>query len=676
MSSADPPSFRKRKQRVDVACDFCRQRKLGCDNAKPKCENCLSYRKDCSYSGTSRKQRSSASRIGAHVEISPVEQDAEVSDTLTRTIVSTRPQLLRFHGPTSSMFDGGSLLRRGDVNDSAVQKSHLLAETARQRQLEPINLRLRKLDFDGLNPDQTVLLFSLFWNRQHATGSIVYRPCFMRDMASDGPYFSHLLLNSILFIASKYSTVASSPCDAADLDAAPGMGFRRRAESILFDPVTKVLTKSSITTIQALLLMSDALFSWCDETSLSWHYLGIAINMIIDLGIHAENSISKTPEDLEVARRVFWAAFVLDKQQSIYQGRTPRLRNQDCRVPVEFLDEFEELEPFHPLGYSGPGTLDLPTYSVSTFEQLCTLSTITDRILSSFYVENSSESEPEELHRTTQTLHADLIRWQESLPAHLSINFDDSGNPNTSNGTVALPHTLCLMLMFHTLLILLHRPFVFEGHLKSTAAHARNEFTICESAASDIDVLLHWYRKHWCMKAPPYFVSYATYVSATIHVRVAAQNPHGEAHQRLQICLEILSEHQKVCHAPRRALANLLLVVQRLNVNVGSIPVLMSRTANCDTPIVDGHNSEPAMLASNEVRTFPNQQDPVGNLMSPTRIAAEYSLQAEPDAPVLVPDPLGEFDLDVGVLPEWMSFFDLDPIFGFEDFPNQYGPDP
>lgn len=137
-------------------------------------------------------------------------------------------------------------------------------------------------------------------------------------MACQGPYFSPLLLNAIFFVASKH--VASkdgsgldTSCNGAD-NCNAGLPFRQLIEDILHHPEARVLCKSSITTVQALLLLSDALFSWCDERSLSWHYLGIAINMIIDLGIHSENSTlilgkSHSPEEMETHRRVFWAAF-------------------------------------------------------------------------------------------------------------------------------------------------------------------------------------------------------------------------------------------------------------------------------------------------------------------------------------------------------------------------------
>ncbi|UKZ91391.1 uncharacterized protein TrAFT101_006372 [Trichoderma asperellum] len=415
-------------------------------------------------------------------------------------------------------------------------------------------------------------LLSVFWNRQHAMGSIIYRPSFMRDMACQGRYFSPLLLNSIFFHTSENMPGVSGTCDGSD-NCNPGRQFRQNAEDLLFGRETKVLCKSSIPTIQALLLMSDALFSWCDERSLSWHYLGIATNMIIDLGIHSEISTltfqkALSPEDVEIRRRVFWSAFVLDKVQSIYQGRPARLRDMDCSVPMLFLDEYEELEPFNTVGYSEVArTLDLPTHSGSTFVHLCMLSGIADRILASLYTEESLRKDNDELYKTSLALHAQLIQWRESSPEHLKIHFDTK----TTADTMALPHTLSLILMFYALVILLHRPFVSEGHLSSTTRSSTyHASSLCENAASNIDTMLRRYKKHWCMKSPPYFVSYATYVSATIHVRIAAErSPASEAYKRLQNCLEILSEHQRTSRAPRRSMDILARLMRRLNVDVG-----------------------------------------------------------------------------------------------------------
>lgn len=185
-----------------------------------------------------------------------------------------------------------------------------------------INLKSGKLDFDGVEAGLAMNMLSIFWNRQYHSGAVVYRPAFMRDMACNGPYFSKLLLNAIYFSASEYLSRAAASgsegttaarCNAAD-NCTTGLGFRRRIEDVLHDRETRPLFTSELTTIQALLIVSDTLFSWCDEKSVSWHYSGIAINMLTDLGLHTEGvpPTASSPcrsESQEVRRRLFWSAF-------------------------------------------------------------------------------------------------------------------------------------------------------------------------------------------------------------------------------------------------------------------------------------------------------------------------------------------------------------------------------
>jgi hypothetical protein len=141
-------------------------------------------------------------------------------------------------------------------------------------------------------------------------------------MACNGPSFSRLLLNAIFFSAADYLSRAAASgvegtiaarCQAAD-NCTLGFEFRRKFEDYLHDRETGLLFKSQVTTIQAILLVSDTLFSWCDEKSLSWHYSGIAVNMIMDLGLHTEGQDQKAASprpagEIETHRRLFWAAF-------------------------------------------------------------------------------------------------------------------------------------------------------------------------------------------------------------------------------------------------------------------------------------------------------------------------------------------------------------------------------
>ena len=152
-------------------------------------------------------------------------------------------------------------------------------------------------------------LLSCHWNRQHHSSLIVYRPVFMRDMACQGPYFSKLLLNAIFFGTSKFTSRVETRSNPADVRTS-GWTFRQRVKELLVSAVEE----SKITTIQALLVMTRSLFALGEEKSAAWMYAGIAFRMIVDLGMHIETpspftSDQLSDEDLEVRRRVFWAAF-------------------------------------------------------------------------------------------------------------------------------------------------------------------------------------------------------------------------------------------------------------------------------------------------------------------------------------------------------------------------------
>ncbi len=236
-----------------------------------------------------------------------------------------------YHGRTSALFEdqaqdrpiaaddrpwmADDWVERGLVAEAAKQRMwsfHLHcnaeyhAETASIGQMEELNFRLGKLDFDGVDPDLGMHLLSLHWNRQHHSFLITYRPAFMRDMACNGPYFSKLLLNAIYFGAAKFSPRLEVRKDPNDVRTA-GWKYRERVRELLGG----ALDRSDITTIQALLVMTNSLFALGDERSAAWLYSGLAFRMLIDMGMHVDLTSTRrfSDEDLEIRRRVFWAAF-------------------------------------------------------------------------------------------------------------------------------------------------------------------------------------------------------------------------------------------------------------------------------------------------------------------------------------------------------------------------------
>jgi hypothetical protein len=133
---------------------------------------------------------------------------------------------------------------------------------------------------------------------------------------------------------------------------------------------------------------------------------------------------------------------VIDKIQSLYQGRPAALQAADCQVPIMFLDEYEELEQWSPFAYtSNSDFTGSPSYSVSTFAELCRLCVILNSILNKVYSERSDDNQSSDLIAHLQSLDADLRSWSNALPSHLRL--DVGGAAGYSN--VPPPHVLSLM---------------------------------------------------------------------------------------------------------------------------------------------------------------------------------------------------------------------------------------
>jgi hypothetical protein len=309
----------------------------------------------------------------------------------------------------------------------------------------------RAYDYDGWEPELVLHLLNIHFNRQHHNLLLIYRPLFMRDFAAGGPFFSKLLLNAILFAASKFSPRIDIRKDAKNPSTA-GWQFRQRFKSLLGE----AMDESSITTIQALITIASSLFAVESQAkSTAWLYSGIAFRMIIDLGLNIDGADllrrqKVTVEELEARRRVFWGAFVFDKIHSMYFGRPVTLQETNVRVPIEFLDDYEELEQWTPLeplnyvnaDYETPTHPGGPTFSVTTFSALCKLSLTLGRIMNDIYSEtvychahNTSLPDDSRLFRVMTALDNDLSKWLEELP--LEIRFE----PWLSGDPLSLPRT-------------------------------------------------------------------------------------------------------------------------------------------------------------------------------------------------------------------------------------------
>lgn len=387
------------------------------------------------------------------------------------------------------------------------RKNALIANAALQRQAEH-NIAAMP-DIAGVPTELALHLLDVHWARQHHTFLLTYRPAVMRDLQLNGPYYSEFLLNSIFACSSKFSEHAEGQQSL----------FLNKCDQLLAEQA--LLMHPTIPTVVGLLLLGST-YNARGETSKGWLLTGYALRMVYDLGLHLDpQETTDNAEEIEIRRRVFWGAFICDKLQSLYLGRPPAINVRDCQVSREFLDTFEEMEAF-----TSSAPLSSSMYSVSTFRQLCSLSKIMTVIINRFYAVGATFSNA---LSSLQMVESALQKWEQNLPTELDVQLQLLSESPTR---YPAPNVLNLHALYQSLIILLHRPFISDGHLRAATVPLRS-WEQCTLAAGKISAVARCYKQAYGLFKAPYIMAYCIYVASTIHVRNVASEGVGAQHASL-----------------------------------------------------------------------------------------------------------------------------------------------
>lgn len=446
----------------------------------------------------------------------------------------------RSHPASDSIFSSTSVIRVSSpirsmgldipsheqpVASAELLRYQLIANAATERQREH---RLRCLtSIRGIPAELALHLLDLHWSRQHHTFLLTYRPTFMRELVDGGPYCSDLLLYAVFACSSKFSERLEVRNDPTNPETA-GQHFFTRCDELLLRE--GLLIQSQIPTVIALVMLGST-FIARGMTSKGWLYTGYALRMAYDLGLHVDlqQINSHNAEQIEIRRRVFWGAFVCEKLQSLYLGRPPTISLRDAHVSKEFMDTFEELEPWQP--YDDPTTPPASrnvassaapsAYSVTVFQQLCLLSEIMTRIVEKIYFVGATAGKT---LNEIPPLDDALTAWYRDLPPHLA--YEPWTKDVMDPPVVVAPNRIILLTTHHAFVVLLHRPFISTpssdtsngsdaDHTIKTSAFSWKR---CTTAARHITSLALSYRSIYPLRKSSYLLSYAVYVACTIHV--------------------------------------------------------------------------------------------------------------------------------------------------------------
>ncbi|KUJ07656.1 uncharacterized protein LY89DRAFT_631273 [Mollisia scopiformis] len=556
-SVAGSERTRDRRQNKTLTCTNCRVRKTRCDGTQPGCKTCEVYHDECRYerpppmsqiiamakrlqeaediianlnghrSTTSTQalgddivatsENASSTRTStpkpsvAEDEHLPAEHTETQIDGITSYKTVPGDSLLSdlsldehgkicYYGPTSAVHEPPNPENHQSpsvdlqTRQSKLEITSMLTSNARELRAWE-EFALGNLAFQSDLPRETITqLLQIHWTWISPMFMWVYRPAFMRDMTTDGPYFSQFLLIVLCAHAARFQ------------NGQIGHMLISRARLLLG---TEIHRPSSIPTVQALLQLSarDLAFG---SISQAWLYSGMAFRMVSDLGLHQSTAKMVelghlSSEDLEIRRRLFWSCYFWDKAISLYLGRMPALTELPSDPAPELMDQFGETEYWSPY-YGQTGNLSeipggsyppMKSHSVSCFENSCRLAVILNHIILQLY----SRRTPTQVD--LRSIREELDAWRSQSPHHLV--YDPDNLPEISPP----PHILTQNLLFYTTIILLHRPFY------SSAVH----HLACRNAAGSIEKLLLLLEKTFSFNRITYLMAYCIYTGASVLIQ-------------------------------------------------------------------------------------------------------------------------------------------------------------
>ncbi|CAD6457474.1 50424cff-b6cd-4f33-83de-260214776e72, partial [Sclerotinia trifoliorum] len=226
-------------------------------------------------------------------------------------------------------------------------------------------------------------LMRIFFRHQYQYHMCLYREYFLRDFdAGTGPYYSDLLMYAICSMGALASE-STAQRELSDM-------FSNRAQELLYG---FALESPNLTALQALILLG-----------------------------HREIGHGKTSKG-EILRRTYWAAFVADKQLSLYFGRPPALYPGESdvhdTVRIPYPPEWKSLLN----KYIMPGTSET-TYEdgltlVASWVHQIELCKILHGMITKVFENRNLNTDPTILATSIRVVDVALTKWLKDLPAKL-----------------------------------------------------------------------------------------------------------------------------------------------------------------------------------------------------------------------------------------------------------------
>ncbi|KAK2802615.1 hypothetical protein FQN51_004408 [Onygenales sp. PD_10] len=236
------------------------------------------------------------------------------------------------------------------------------------------------------------------------------------------------------------------------------------------------MRNTDLLSVQALLGMSLFL-QGTPNPQPTFFLVAAAIRLSHSIGLHKRGSgFGLNPVELEQRKRVFWIAYLLDKDICLRSGRPPVQDDDDMNVELPSEDPPDNIGNV-PLA-DGKGKINL-------FRTMCTFATIESKVYRQLYSTKASRQSDGELLNTIGELDRELEEWKDSIP----IDFRPEHEIKTTHRPLIL-HIVVLHFSYYNCLTTIHRMLILYFPISSLVTLFANILQNPQDARARSDVKL------------------------------------------------------------------------------------------------------------------------------------------------------------------------------------------
>ncbi|KAK3327186.1 fungal-specific transcription factor domain-containing protein [Cercophora scortea] len=312
----------------------------------------------------------------------------------------------------------------------------------------------RRTVFRELPPKaETLSLLKDFFENFNCMLPLFHQPTFMhlveRQYSSD-PYQGSgwwASLNVVLAIAYRLRVMSNLVPAEEDEKA---WGYLKNAMSVILE---LTMRNTDLLSVQALLGM--ALFmQGTPNPQPSSLLISTAIRLSHNIGLHKRGTgFNLNPIEIEQRKRVFWIAYMLDKDLCLRSGRPPAQDDDDMNVDLPDADPEDNIGNI-PLA-DGKGKMNL-------FRVMCELAMVEGKVYNKLYSTKATKQSPGEILNTIGELDQELEDWKDSIP----IDFRPEHEIKASHTPLIL-HIVMLHFNYYNCLTTIHRMSIHHGYWTS-----------------------------------------------------------------------------------------------------------------------------------------------------------------------------------------------------------------